>query len=875
MTLFWVPGQGYVDDSQEGAQIPHYGELALPDGSKITWGTEGIREVPWYDLPYQYSSEQGTRFQWEPGMAGTGETPAGMDVAPGYINSLLQTAAAAEAGTLKDYEREAWEQQKAAALSVPLRDIRSLYGGWTAAPDDPTSQRLLNVFSPDIGNFMLSVRDKMAQGTATPQERQLFDETARMAMDWDYRATVPQASDAFNPLGDQLFGALAILGTGATAGLAAAPLLAGGAGLATTLGSLGTLAGTAGGWASTIGGATGQDWLAKAGLGLGALGGVLGGVGGLANLWGTGVQSLSDAARLASSAGKITGALGSASGNDALRQASRYLGQAGQLGQFGSGVVPSSVTDWSGDHAPWAANVAPGVSNLLSAADVATQRGGGMEWDYSNDWGASAPYDDWSWDAGATAPDYFQSPAYQQFTGWGGDETQMPWYQGADLDTSGGGGGGGSSVLGALGSVGKFLGSNASWLGPAASALGGLGAGAIGSNASSDAARLQADALQRALTLQEAQWLNQQAQQAPWLAAGQHALPQLQQLAAQGARAPFQPGATISGANYALPSTTPGWQPQTFQGPQALNAGDYRYAPPGTVNPAQYAWNAPQALDPAQYAFNAPTGQALLAQDPGYQFRQDEARRALEASAAAKGGLTSGATLSALGRQAQEIASNEYANAYGRFLGENQLRYGRGLTAEQENYQRQLQANQLGYGRASEQQQLAAQQGLQAAGFNWQSALQGQQTGYNQALQSAQWNQGQQQQYAQELYNRMLQQSQLRYGQDVSQNQADYERALQAYNSQTAGDTIQWNRLAALAGYGPQAISQLATGGQAAQTQLNSLLSQLGTAQAGGATNQANAWMNALTNVGGAVQGYAGQQAYMQGLQSLLAGLNR
>jgi hypothetical protein len=160
-----------------------------------------------------------------------------------------------------------------------------------------------------------------------------------MAADWNERASVPQASDAFNPLGDQLFGALGVLGLGATGGLAAAPLFAGGAGLATTLGSLGTLSGIAGTGAGVLGQALDQPWLRNIGLGLGTVGGLAGGIGGLANVFSGGVKSLSDAARLAQSAGKITGALGRIPGADPLKQASQYLGLAGQLGHGASGVA--------------------------------------------------------------------------------------------------------------------------------------------------------------------------------------------------------------------------------------------------------------------------------------------------------------------------------------------------------------------------------------------------------------------------------------------------------------------------------------------------------------------------------------------------------
>jgi hypothetical protein len=104
---------------------------------------------------------------------------------------------------------------------------------------------------------------------------------------------------------------------------------------------------------------------------------------------------------------------------------------------------------------------------------------------------------------------------------------------------------------------------------------------------------------------------------------------------------------------------------------------------------------------------------------------------------------------------------------------------------------------------------------------------------------------------------------------------ADYERALQAYNSQQQGQNTQWNRLAGLAGVGQTSVGQLATGGQANAQQQASILSQLGTAQAGGATNPANAWMNALQNVGNAATNYTNNLGYQQGLQAVLAGLNR
>jgi len=60
--------------------------------------------------------------------------------------------------------------------------------------------------------------------------------------------------------------------------------------------------------------------------------------------------------------------------------------------------------------------------------------------------------------------------------------------------------------------------------------------------------------------------------------------------------------------------------------------------------------------------------------DPSYQFRLQEGQKALEASAAARGGLNSGGTLKALTRYGQGMASTEYQAAFERFLADRQQR---------------------------------------------------------------------------------------------------------------------------------------------------------------------------------------------------------
>jgi len=56
--------------------------------------------------------------------------------------------------------------------------------------------------------------------------------------------------------------------------------------------------------------------------------------------------------------------------------------------------------------------------------------------------------------------------------------------------------------------------------------------------------------------------------------------------------------------------------------------------------------------------------------DPGYQFRLKEGMQGLERSAAARGGLLSGGTLKGIQRYGQDMASQEYQNAFNRYQAE-------------------------------------------------------------------------------------------------------------------------------------------------------------------------------------------------------------
>lgn len=71
-----------------------------------------------------------------------------------------------------------------------------------------------------------------------------------------------------------------------------------------------------------------------------------------------------------------------------------------------------------------------------------------------------------------------------------------------------------------------------------------------------------------------------------------------------------------------------------------------------------------------------PFGMAQFQADPGYGFRFDQGQKALERSAAARGGLISGNTGGALQQFGQGMASQEYQNAFNRYQAERQARLG-------------------------------------------------------------------------------------------------------------------------------------------------------------------------------------------------------
>jgi hypothetical protein len=150
----------------------------------------------------------------------------------------------------------------------------------------------------------------------------------------------------------------------------------------------------------------------------------------------------------------------------------------------------------------------------------------------------------------------------------------------------------------------------------AVGAAGAVGGGLIASGGAKKAGRVQAEAAEKAQLAQERMFQEQKALQEPFRQAGLTAQEQIMQLLGIG----------------------------------------------GDATAAGYG------------SLAKPFGQADFERDPGYAFRQAEGMKALERSAAARGGLLSGSTLKGIQRFGQESASQEYGNAFNRYQIERNAR---------------------------------------------------------------------------------------------------------------------------------------------------------------------------------------------------------
>lgn len=141
--------------------------------------------------------------------------------------------------------------------------------------------------------------------------------------------------------------------------------------------------------------------------------------------------------------------------------------------------------------------------------------------------------------------------------------------------------------------------------------------GKTGAKAAEKAGQLQADSSKYAADIAQKQFEQTRQDQMPWLEAGKGALGQLQQHIEKAPGFDDKWGGRIETA-YQNGQLTGGLDPNNFQA------------------------------------------------DPSYQFRKQQGMDGIQSSAAAGGGLLSGAALKSLNRYNSDLASQEYGNAWGR-----------------------------------------------------------------------------------------------------------------------------------------------------------------------------------------------------------------
>jgi len=253
-----------------------------------------------------------------------------------------------------------------------------------------------------------------------------------------------------------------------------------------------------------------------------------------------------------------------------------------------------------------------------------------------------------------------------------------------------------------------------------------IGGGLLASSGAKKAASTQAEAARESQVSQERAFERQVQLQEPFRQGGLTAQAQIMNLLGLGAP-PSAAGAPVDVRQnpqaYGLreiniPSIF-GSAPQSFymdtEGNFVPDIEAYAAQNPVSTPAPAADPNAP----PSEFGSLAkPFGAEQFQADPGYAFRQSEGMKALERSAAARGGLLSGGTLKGIQRFGQDLASQEYGNAFNRYQVERAARLNplQSLMGSGQSSANTLTgaAGQLGQGQA--QSQLAAGQ-ARASGY--------------------------------------------------------------------------------------------------------------------------------------------------------------
>jgi hypothetical protein len=189
------------------------------------------------------------------------------------------------------------------------------------------------------------------------------------------------------------------------------------------------------------------------------------------------------------------------------------------------------------------------------------------------------------------------------------------------------------------------------------SAAGSIGSAVIGSRAAKGAAKTQSDAAAGV-----AQNLTETGERAATdvTQAGERAATDVAN-ASEGAASGVQATADEIAAGFRLSADEANGLLRSIYGDAVTALEPYKGA--GTTGLGQLAEGMNKGGE-FNREFTAADMEAL---DPGYAFRLEQGQRALERSAAVRGGLQSGGTLKELTRYSQGVASDEFGRAFDRF----------------------------------------------------------------------------------------------------------------------------------------------------------------------------------------------------------------
>jgi len=192
-----------------------------------------------------------------------------------------------------------------------------------------------------------------------------------------------------------------------------------------------------------------------------------------------------------------------------------------------------------------------------------------------------------------------------------------------------------------------------------------LGSAVIGGMASSKAAKSQADAANRAAQLEREMFERQIELQEPFRQAGLTAQQRYMNLLGLSQSPTARTEQEIRNA-LAAQYMQPGIGEGGIQGVDEAGLSAAVQAEMAKDAQARQEYEALKA-SPEFGKYTRDFGVQDFEQDPGYAFRMSEGLKALDRQAAARGGLISGGALKASQRYGQDLASQEYMNAFNRY----------------------------------------------------------------------------------------------------------------------------------------------------------------------------------------------------------------